>query len=171
MIGSPNPDFTFGFSVLLEYKGFDFSILANGVAGNEIVQSYGSQAGQFSNYTSAILDRWHGEGTSNTMPRVTDDKRNWQNFSELYIHKGDFLRINNITLGYNLSNLLSNKFLSQCRIYASGLNVLTFTKYDGMDAEIGYGIDNGVKDNFSNGIDLGYYPRPRTFMVGVNIKF
>jgi hypothetical protein len=169
-LGSPLPDFTFGFNISGTYKGFDLTIQANGVAGNQIVQAYRNQASQFANYTTAILDRWHGPGTSNEMPRVTDDNRNWIQFSDLYIQNGDFLRISNVTLGYDLSTLLKRKYVNQVRVYASALNLMTFTKYDGMDPEIGYGIDNGERDKFSSGIDLGYYPRPRTFMVGVNVK-
>jgi TonB-linked SusC/RagA family outer membrane protein len=165
-IGSPVPDFTFGFSISANYHGFDLGITANGVAGNQIVQSYRNQSSAFSNYTTAILDRWHGPGSSNTMPRITENNSNWTSFSDLYIHNGDFLRISNVTVGYDLMKLLDNKFASQFRIYCSALNLLTLTKYTGMDPEIGYGVDP-----MSSGIDLGYYPRPRTFMVGVNVKF
>jgi TonB-dependent starch-binding outer membrane protein SusC len=170
-IGSPLPDYTFGFSVSANYKGFDFLVQASGVAGNQIVQSYRNQSSQYANYTTAILDRWHGPGSSNTIPRVTDDNRNWTNFSDLYVQNGDYLRLNNVTLGYDFSNLMKKKYVSQVRLYASVLNLYTFTKYTGMDPEIGYGIDNGEQDKFSSGIDLGYYPRPRTFLLGLNVKF
>jgi TonB-linked SusC/RagA family outer membrane protein len=170
-IGNPNPDFVFGFNISANYKGFDFSVLANGVAGNELVQAYRNQSGPYGNYTSEILDRWHGPGSSNRIPRVTEDNRNWTNFSDLYIHDGSFLRISNITLGYDLTKLLSKKYLNQVRIFASVQNLYTFTKYTGMDPEVGFGIDNGPTDRFSSGIDLGYYPRPRTIMAGLNIKF
>ena len=170
-IGDPNPDYTFGFSFSAGYKGFDFSFLASGVAGNQIVQSYRNQANPFANYTTAILDRWHGPGSSNRIPRITEDAKNWINFSDLYVHDGDFLRISNVTLGYDLSNLINKDFVSKVRVYASALNLYTFTKYGGMDPEIGYGIDNGETDRFSSGIDLGYYPRPRTFLVGLNVTF
>jgi TonB-linked SusC/RagA family outer membrane protein len=170
-LGSPLPDFTFGFTLSGNYKGFDLTVQASGVAGNQIVQSYRNPTSQYSNYTRAILDRWHGAGSSNSMPRVTDDNRNWVQFSDLYIQDGDFLRISNVTLGYDIGSLLKKKYLNQVRVYASALNLFTFTKYDGMDPEVGYGIDNGERDKFSSGIDLGYYPRPRTFMVGVNVKF
>jgi TonB-linked SusC/RagA family outer membrane protein len=170
MIGDPNPDFTFGLTLSADYKGFDFSMLASGVAGNELVQSYRNHSGQYANYTTAILDRWHGPGSSNTMPRVTEDARNWTNFSDLYIHDGSFLRISNVTLGYDLGKLLNAGNNRQVRLYASAQNLYTFTKYIGMDPEIGYGIDNGETDRFSSGIDLGYYPRPRTFLLGLNVK-
>jgi TonB-linked SusC/RagA family outer membrane protein len=166
MIGNPNPDYTFGITLSADYKGFDLSVVASGVAGNDIVQSYRNQANQFGNYTTRILDRWHGEGSSNTLPRVTEDNRNWTNFSDLYIQKGDYLRISNVTLGYDLSKVFKKNYLKQVRLYASALNLYTFTKYDGMDPEIGYG-----SEGFSSGVDVGYYPRPRTFMFGANFRF
>src|SRR5688500_7195639 len=151
---------------MTNYKGFDFSILANGVAGNQLVQSYRNHANPYANYTTAILDRWHGPGSANSIPRVTENNRNWTNFSDLYIHDGDFLRINNVTLGYDFSTLMENKSLSQIRLYVSALNLFTFTEYEGMDPEIDY-----VVNSFSSGIDLGYYPRPSTLLLGLNVKF
>lgn len=166
MVGNPNPDYTFGITLSGDYKGFDFSVVASGVAGNEIVQSYRNQANPLANYTTRILDRWHGEGSSNTIPRVTSDNRNWTNFSDLYVQKGDYLRISNVTIGYDFGKVLKKSYLKQVRIYAAALNLYTFTKYDGMDPEIGYGTEG-----FASGIDLGYYPRPRTFMLGANLRF
>lgn len=166
-IGKPNPDYTFGITLGANYKGFDFSLVASGVTGNDIVQSYRNQASQYGNYTTAVLDRWHGEGSSNTRPRVTDDNRNYTTFSDLYLQKGDYLRISNVTVGYDLSRIVKKSYLKKVRIYASALNLYTFTKYDGMDPEIGYGSDT---DKFASGIDVGYYPRPRTFLLGANIK-
>lgn len=170
-IGKPNPDFTYGFALSASYKAFDFSLNANGVAGNQIVQSYRDQSGAYGNYTSVILNRWHGEGTSNTIPRVTEDNRNFTQFSDLYVQKGDFLRINTVTLGFDLAKIKQPKtfFASQFRIYFSVLNLYTFTKYNGMDPEIGFGSSNDDQ-KFSSGVDVGYYPRPRTFMMGLNVK-
>ncbi|MFB9077817.1 SusC/RagA family TonB-linked outer membrane protein [Flavobacterium procerum] len=170
-IGNPNPDFTYGFSLSASYKAFDFSLNANGVAGNQLVQSYRNQVGTYGNYTSAILNRWHGEGSSNTVPRVTEDNRNFTQFSDLYIQNGDFLRINTVTLGFDLAKMRQSKpfFASQFRVYFSVLNLYTFTKYNGMDPEIGFGSSNDDQ-KFSSGVDVGYYPRPRTFMLGLNVK-
>ena len=168
MIGKPNPDYTFGITLSADYKGIDFTLVASGVAGNDIVQSYRNQANQYGNYTAAILDRWHGEGSSNRVPRVTEDNRNYTTFSDLYLQKGDYLRISNVTIGYDLSRVVKKGYLKKVRFYASALNLYTFTKYDGMDPEIGYGSDT---DAFASGIDVGYYPRPRTFLFGANIKF
>lgn len=164
-LGNGMPDFTYGLSFGLDYKGLDFSVTANGSVGNKIVQSYRNQTNYLANYTTDILDRWTGEGTSNKIPRVTNSNINWI-FSDLYVHDGDFLRISNITLGYDLSHIIKLKAISQLRFYASVQNAFTFTKYNGMDPEIGYGTEGWV-----SGIDLGYYPRPRTYLFGVNIKF
>lgn len=166
-LGDGNPDFTFGATLTLDYKGFDFMVSTNGQAGSQIVQAYRNNSSSTSNYTTSILERWTGEGTSNKTPRLTNGLDNWQ-FSDLYIQDGDFFRINNVTLGYDFCHkfLKSQKWISQCRLYVQCQNLATFTKYDGMDPEIGYGIDGWV-----SGIDLGYYPRPRTILFGVNLKF
>ena len=164
-LGNGMPDFNYGFSLGFDWKGLDFSVTANGQAGNQIVQSYRNVGSTTANYTTQILDRWTGESTSNKIPRVTNTNVNYQ-FSDLFIQDADFLRISNITLGYDFAKLLRCKYISQCRLYAQVQNAFTFTKYDGMDPEIGYGMDGWV-----SGVDLGYYPRPRTFLFGVNLKF
>jgi hypothetical protein len=160
-----------GLTFSADYKGFDFSIMTYGSFGHQIVQSYRDHSGKFSNYTTEILDRWTGEGTSNTVPRLTNSSVNFIQFSDYYVQDGDFYRIGNITVGYDLSKLLNSSKISQFRIYAAVNNLYTFTKYTGMDPDIGYGFDNGVQDRFSSGIDVGFYPNPRTAMVGVSLKF
>ena len=162
-LGNGVPKFTFGFNINLYYKNFDLGLTATGAAGNKIVQSYRNQTNMKANYTTEILDRWTGEGTSNRIPRVTNDNINWH-FSDLYVHNGDFLRLSNLTFGYNFAPIMNQKWCQQCRLYFQVQNLATFTKYNGMDPEIGYGTSDWV-----SGIDLGYYPRPRTFLVGVNI--
>lgn len=163
-LGNGMPKITGGFNLGCQYKNFDFSVDAAAAMGNKIVQSYG-QVGAQSNYTTAILQRWTGEGTSNYIPRVTVNNINWV-FSDLYVHAGDYLRISNISLGYDFAKLIHSKMLSQLRLYGSVENAFTFTKYNGMDPEIGYGVESWV-----SGVDLGYYPRPRTVLLGVNLKF
>ena len=165
MVGDPNPDYTFSLTFGFDYKGFDFSILAYGVAGNQLVQSYRNHTNGYANYSKSILNRWHGEGTSNTTPRVTETNVNYQ-FSDIYVKNGDFVRINNVTLGYDFSQLFEKGVASRLRLYASVLNAWTFTEYDGMDPEVGYGLENG-----SSGVDIGYYPRPRTYLLGLNVNF
>ncbi|MFC0772172.1 SusC/RagA family TonB-linked outer membrane protein [Terrimonas alba] len=164
MIGNPNPDFIFGFNVSLDYKGFDFMVQGSGVAGNELVQSWKGPGGR-GNYSAEILERWTGPGSSNRIPRVTEEGTNFAQFSDLYVYDGSFLRINTITLGYDFARIVKKNYLSKVRLYASVLNAFTFTKYSGMDPEIGH------NEGFSTGVDVGYYPRPRTILVGANIRF
>ena len=169
-IGNPNPDLTYGLNLAFNYKALDFSVSANGVAGNQIVQSYRNQSSQFANYSTEVFDRWTGANTSNSRPRVTLDNRNYSNFSDLFIEDGDFLRINNLTVGFDLAKSRENFAIQKLRIYASALNLYTFTNYSGMDPEVGYGISSN-NYSFSSGVDLGYYPRPRTFLLGLNVIF
>lgn len=165
-LGCGMPDFTYGFTLGFDWKGLDFAVTAYGVAGNKIVQSYRNFANSKANYTTAILNRWTGEGTSNRIPRVTDTNINYAEFSDLFIQDGDYLRISNITVGYDFAKIVNRGWLSQLRLYFSVQNAFTFTKYDGMDPEIGYGVQDWV-----SGIDLGYYPHPRTYLLGLNLKF
>ena len=165
-LGNGMPEFTYGFNIGFDWKGFDFNVTAYGAAGAEIVQSYRNHANRFANYTTAVLDRWHGEGTSNRTPRVTDTNINYQDFSDLLLQDGSYLRISNVTVGYDFSHMANAKWLSKARLYASVQNALTFTKYDGMDPEIGFGTDG-----WCSGIDVGYYPHPRVFILGVNLQF
>jgi hypothetical protein len=169
-LGDPNPDLLFGMSFSCNYKGFDFLFVANGVAGNQVVQSYRNHSDKYANYTTEILERWTGPGTSNTVPRVTNNNINYK-FSDIFVKNGSYLRISNVTLGYDLSKLIPGGVVSHFRIYASAQSLYTLTSYSGMDPEVGYGFDNGVTDRFSSSVDLGYYPRPRTILLGVNIKF
>jgi len=171
-IGDPNPHHTFGFTLSCNYKSFDFAVNASGVAGNKIVQSYRNIASSFGNWTSDILGRWHGEGTSNTIPRVTQDNANWSQFSDLYIHDGSYLRISNVTIGYDFAKQIKWKKLNQFRLYVAAENLFTFTKYTGMDPEVGFAASDASNVyTFGQGVDVGTYPRPQTFLVGVNIKF
>ena len=169
-LGDPSPNLMYGLTFSCNYKAFDFLAVANGVAGNQIVQSYRNHTDRYANYTEEILGRWAGEGTSNTIPRVTNNNINYL-FSDLFVKDGSYLRISNVTLGCNLGQLVKNRAIGQIRIYGSVQNLYTLSKYDGMDPEVGYGFDNGATDRFSSGIDLGFYPRPRTVLVGLSVKF
>lgn len=164
-LGNGIPDFTFGFNLGFDWKGLDFNMQWSGACGQQIVQSYRNHANAQANYTTEILQRWTGEGTSNRIPRVTTTNINWQ-FSDLYIQDGDYLRLSNVTIGYDFARLLKTTAFRQLRLYVQAQNLFTLTKYKGMDPEIGYGTSDWV-----SGIDLGYYPRPRTFLIGVNVKF
>lgn len=168
MIGNPHPDVTYGVTLNLGYKGIDLSVTGYGVAGNQIAKSYRNYTNKiFDNYTTDILGAWDGEGTSNKIPAVNGSAINYSYISDLYIENGDYFRITNITLGYDFKKTIKSLPISQLRIYATVQNAFTFTKYSGMDPEIGY---NGGQ-SWASGIDLGYYPSARTFMVGCNVKF
>lgn len=172
-LGNGLPKYTFGFNINLTYKGFDLGLNATGAAGFKIAQSYRDPNSSQGNYSRQILNRWTGEGTSNKIPRVTyGDVGNWQ-FSDLYLQDGDYIRLQNLTIGYDFKRLISWKGVSKLRLYVQAQNLLTLTKYDGMDPEIGSynGTDSSSGDTWVSGVDMGYYPHPRTFIVGVNLAF
>ena len=169
MIGDPHPDFTAGLNLWFAWKGFDLNITGYGNFGHQIAKSYRSFFDRpTDSYTRDLLNCWSGAGTSNRLPLwTTCADRNWSNISDIYIENADFFRISNVTLGYDFSRLLRGGFISKARLYVSAQNLLTITKYSGMDPEIGYGFD----EDWVSGIDLGYYPSARSVLVGVNIQF
>ncbi len=171
-IGDPNPDYILGLQLHVAYKGISLSATANGAYGHQIAKSYRSFADSYkNNYTTDVFSRWHGEGTSNTYPRLSSSPhRNQQNLSDVYIHDANFLRISNITLGYDFKQLFQGMPLSEARLYFTAKNLYTFTKYNGMDPEVGTSSDE-TKYSWGSGIDLGLYPAARTFLIGVSLKF
>ncbi len=172
-LGNGMPKYTFGLNLGCEWKGFDLSMNFMGAAGFKIVQSYRDPSSSQGNYSRAILDRWTGEGTSNTMPRVTyGDVGNWL-FSDLYLHTGDYIRLQNLTIGYDFKRLIAWKGISKLRLYVQAQNLFTLTKYDGMDPAIGSynGNDGNAGDTWVSAVDMGHYPQPRTFIIGANIAF
>ncbi len=169
MIGNPYPDITMGLSFNVGWKGVDFSITTYGAFGQQIMKCYRDfVTSPYNNYTTDIYERWHGEGTSNKLPRLTSSgSNNWDRISDIYMENGDYLKIKNVTLGYDLKKAFKKLPMQQLKIYVTAQNLFTFTGYSGMDPEIGYG--SGF--SWGSGIDLGYYPSARTFMFGTNIKF
>jgi len=168
-LGDPLPDFIFGLQLNAEFKGVYASATFTGQAGMQVMKSYRSFADQFKqNYTTEIFDRWHGEGTSNRIPRLSSTSHRNTNFiSDIYMHDADFVRFSNFTIGYSFNHMIENiSFISNLKIYASGKNLYTFTKYNGLDPEVGYG-----PTPWSSGIDLGLYPSARTYLVGINVTF
>jgi hypothetical protein len=97
---------------------------------------------------------------------VAGTSTNWQYISDLYMENGDYLRMQNITIGYDFKQLFKSIPFQELRFYFSANNLFTITGYSGMDPEVGYG---GGSD-WTSGIDLGFYPSPRTYIFGVNIK-
>jgi hypothetical protein len=171
-IGDPNPDINYGVNLELSYKAFDFSINTYGIAGGQNVFGVHDYTRAYTNNTTEVLGRWTTEGTSNRIPRVTygtDDNGNYTKFSDLYIQDSDFFRIKNATIGCDLTKLTTKlSFFSKFRLYVAGNNIYTFTKYKGMDPEIGFG---NVNQSWAKGIDVGYYPQPRTYLMGLNVNF
>jgi len=173
MIGNPHPKYTLGLNLNFGYKGWDLSLTGYGAFGHQIAKSYRSFAGnQFENYTTEVFERWHGEGTSNKWPRLTAGSHtNYQYVSDIWIENADYFRLQNVTLGYDLKRVLPKLPLGQARIYVTAQNLFTITGYSGMDPEVGYGGDNDGDGSWASGIDIGFYPSPRTYLVGVNLKF
>ena len=172
MIGNPHPKLTLGLSFNVGYKNFELNVNTFGEFGHQILKSYRNFISYpQSNYTTDVYkERWHGEGTSNRFPRLQSASQlNWNRVSDLYIENGDYLKIKNVSLGYDFKNLVKNTPLGQLKLYVTAQNLFTFTKYPGMDPEIGYG--GGSDYRYARGIDLGYYPGARTFMIGTSIKF
>jgi TonB-linked SusC/RagA family outer membrane protein len=170
MLGNPNPDFELGIQLNAEYKGFYANVTLSGKYGMQVMQSYRSFADNFDqNYTTEIFGRWHGAGTSNTLPRLSSvSNRNTNWISDIYMQDADYLRINNLTVGFKLGDYIKDiKFISDIKIYGAINNLYTFTNFKGMDPEVSFGHDAG----WASGIDLGLYPLPRTVMFGFSVDF
>ncbi|MBT9392185.1 TonB-dependent receptor [Hymenobacter sp. NST-14] len=165
-IGNPNPDFTYGINNTLTWKGFDLNVFLQGSQGNQIYNQnryilesplYGNSSG-----STRVLDRWTGPGTSNEVPRaVANDPNQNLRVSSYFLEDGSYMRIKTLTLGYTLPQLVLDRIAAkQVRLYVTAQNLATFTKYTGYDPEVG-----------SSGVDLGVYPQPRVFLVGLNFGF
>ncbi len=165
MIGKGMPDWTYGFNVNASWKGFTLSAMFQGVWGNQIYDATRRTDARASNLPAWMLNRWTGEGTSNRIPRfVIADPRNWAS-SDLLVHDGDYFRLKNIMLSYQIpQNLTRRFFVESLRVFVSAENLFTWTKYHGFDPEISSG-------GTSLGIDYGVYPQPRIWTVGFNIQF
>lgn len=164
-IGNGTPDWTFGLNLNADWKGFDFNIFFQGVAGADVFDGTYRADVASGNYPSWMLGRWTGEGTSNKYPRlVSGNATNWM-VSDLYVCDGSYLRLKNITLGYTLPQSLTSKLaIQRLRFYVQAENLITWTKYWGFDPEISSG-------GTSLGVDRGIYPQARTWTIGVNISF
>ena len=169
-IGNPNPDVMLGVNLGCSWKGFDFAVNGAGAFGQQIMRSYRSFSdAPYQNYDTTIFNRWHGEGTSNTQPRISatgHQNTNW--VSTRYMENADYFKIKTITLGYDFKHIWKACPLQQLRFYVQAQNLVTFTGYTGLDPEVG---NTAGGSNWASGIDLGLYPPSRTFLVGASIKF
>ncbi|MBR2083822.1 MAG: SusC/RagA family TonB-linked outer membrane protein, partial [Muribaculaceae bacterium] len=161
-IGNGVPDWTYGLTFDVDWKGFDLGVFFQGVHGADVFDATYRQDIASGNYPTWVLQRWTGEGTSNKVPTLGDSK-NWV-CSDMYIQDGSYLRLKNITLGYTLHPNLTRKIgINRLRIFGRAENLFTWTKYWGFDPEIGSG-------STSLGVDYGVYPQARTYTIGFNIS-
>ncbi len=164
-IGDPLPDATMGLNISIDYKNFDFAAYAFASVGNEIVRNY-ERNQNLTNRSIYFLNRWKGDGSTNTDPRVTTGANSNGLFSDYFVEDGSFIRLQNVQLGYNFSaKSLENSKLDKVRLYVSASNLFTLTEYTGYDPTASTG------DPIGGGIDQGFYPTASTFLLGVNLKF
>lgn len=165
-IGDPNPDFTLGITNTFTYKGFDLMVFLQGVYGNDVFNGtmiYLESGTGEDNQTTDMLRRWQKPGDVTDIPRVGDTYK-----SSRFIENGSFMRIKNVTLGYNFpSAWISKAKIKSARVYITGQNLYTFTSYSGMDPEVNYYGNS----NIIMGTDFFTYPQSRAFLFGLNVGF
>lgn len=166
-IGDPNPDFTFGMTNTFSYKGFHLSIFLQGSYGNDIynaskMEMMGMYDGK--NQITDVLRRWRIPGQITDVPKAGFDMKN----STYFIEDGSYLRVKDITLSYDFSGKWMRKLhLAKLQPYFTVTNLLTWTRYSGMDPEVNQWGNSGAVQ----GIDWGTYPQTKTFTLGVNVVF
>jgi TonB-linked SusC/RagA family outer membrane protein len=171
IIGSPHPAVTYGLNGSFQYKGFDLNLFFLGAAGVEIFNADRMQGIDptypFNMYAEAA-NRWNGPNTSNEIPRMTNNRDNLNHrASDLFIERGDFFRLKNLTLGYTLPATWTQQIsANRLRLYVTGQNVFTITNYSGIDPELGY-----VDGNLQLNVDYAQYPQARTFIFGATLGF
>lgn len=171
-IGNPNPKFTYGFTNNFKYKNVDLSIFVQGTAGNKLLnltRSSGTMnSGLGANYLTEAADFYSASNINGSLPTPSSYDHINNAISTRMVEDGSYLRVQNVTLGYSLpADMISKIKLSRLRIYASGQNLFTFTKYTGYDPEVGaYN-----QDALMSGIDNGRYPVPRLISFGFNVEF
>jgi TonB-linked SusC/RagA family outer membrane protein len=170
-LGNPNPGAVVGINGNLAYRNFDLSFSFAGAFGFELYNAdrmAGLDATQVFGWYSEQMNRWHGAGTSNNIPRLTRDNKN-QNYrtSDLWIEKGDYLALKNISLGYSIPEWrIAQTRLPATRIYVTCYNVFYITGYNGYTPELGY-----TDGNKQRGVDVAQYPAVRTLTVGATLNF
>ncbi len=167
-IGNPTPEFTYGFTADFAWKGFELNLFLQGSQGNDIYNNTVRYDFTYVNRPTSVLDRWTGPGTSDTEPRVNlSDPNQNARVSDRFVEDGSYLRLKTLQFGYHLpEHWLRKVGIEKLKIYVTGQNLLTFTKYKGLDPEIG-----SVGSSLELGIDRGYYPQPRTIMGGLSLTF
>ena len=165
LIGSPIPDLTMGLNLAVNFKGVDLSASVYASMGNEILRNYERQQ-PLANLLAYRIERWTGPGSTNEHPRLTTASNNNSAISDYFIEDGSFVRLKNLQLGYTFPAQLTNRIgLNSFRLYISASNLITLTKYMGYDPDFSSG------DPVASGIDYGFYPQPRIYSAGLNLKF
>ncbi|KAA6300791.1 MAG: TonB-dependent receptor SusC [Candidatus Ordinivivax streblomastigis] len=170
-LGDPNPAVVVGLQLGGSYKNFDFSANFYGNFGVELYNSdrmQGLTPNTPYNYYAETLNRWHGEGTSNTIPRMTNfEYNNNHRVSDLFIENGNFFKLKNLTAGYTLpKSLLSKVKINSLRFYVSGEDLLILTQYKGFTPELGF-----TAGNLQRGVDVAAYPTVRKISLGLSLNF
>ena len=173
MIGKPLPDFEYGINLGAEYKGIDVSAVFTGVSGNSIFNAmryFTYDLADVTNKTKDILNYWTPNNTNTNIPRLNgNDKNDNKRISDLYVEDGSYFRLKNLQIGYTLpSSLTKSIYIQKVRIFVSGQNLFTVTKYSGADPEIG---QISSTNTLSRGVDIGTYPQARIFSAGINVTF
>ncbi|WP_411030281.1 SusC/RagA family TonB-linked outer membrane protein [Spongiimicrobium sp. 3-5] len=166
IIGDPNPDATFGFSIGVNYKGFDFSTFMSGTAGNDILDATIRYDAQGTSRPSSYVTE---PGAPRNVVVSSSPNNGEQLISDFHIKDGTYLKVKNVTLGYSFPESALNALgAKEVRIYVSGQNLFTFTEYTGIDPEIG---QNNISTPLNIGIDQGFFPQARQVLLGFNFKF
>lgn len=178
IVGDPNPKYYGGITNTFTYKGFDLSFLFQFVGGNKIFKSFGlwaeSNGWNLDNQTTKMMKAWKKPGDITDVPRADWDVNNGTRSSSRYIEDGSYLRLKTLTFGYNLPPAVASKLrLSSLRIYLSGANLLTFTKYTGWDPEVNYeGTGRSTTNtNLIQGSEFYTAPQAKTFTLGLKVGF
>jgi TonB-dependent starch-binding outer membrane protein SusC len=175
-LGDPNPKFVFGFNGTVNYAHFDLTFNFSGALGFQLYDAdrlAGLDATQVYNWYAQEEGRWHGEGTSNSIPRLSINNlnNNYQS-SNLWVFSGNYLSLKSLTLGYTLPKFSVNDWkIPQIRIYASSYNLFMWTKYPGYTPELGYTSVNSGTPGLQRGVDLAQYPPSRSFTIGGTVNF
>ena len=174
-IGNPHPEFTYGINLGLDYKSFDLSLFLQGSQGND-VYNFTKFFTDFNSFpggkSERYLNSWSPTNTSSSLPKLTNNPaQHYSSASSYYVEDGSYLRLKNIQLGYNLpENIASRLGLGSLRVFLQGKNLITWTKYSGLDPEINlqnYG--GGGSTNLDIGVDRGAYPVSKTVLLGINL--
>ncbi|HTI12219.1 MAG TPA: TonB-dependent receptor [Puia sp.] len=169
-LGNAQPKFTLSISNTFTYKDFDLSVFLQGSFGNKIfnlLQQQLEKTTTTTNVSSVLLDRWDSVANPRgKFPKVVNAPV--VQVQDTYIEDGSYLRLKNITLGYNVPVAIASKLRAkQIRVYFSAQNLFTITHYKGLDPEVNFYDQN----NLQPGIDYGVYPNNKTFQTGLNITF